>query len=65
MTVTDASGKVIGTVRSVNSTASGKVDEVLVRVGKRTATLPAGNFSGSGDVLVSAMGKGAIADAAQ
>jgi hypothetical protein len=31
---------------------------MVVAVGDRTAILPAGNFSGSGDVLVSAMGKG-------
>ena len=31
----------------------------------RLATLPVGNFSANGDVLVSVMGKGAVKDAAR
>lgn len=62
--VTDVRSKVIGTVQSVRSTAGGKVNEVLVNVGNRTVTLPASNFSGSGNVLVSAMGKNDIKNAA-
>ena len=65
MAVTDAKGRTIGTVQSVRSTARGTVQSVLVRVGKKTADLPAANFSGSGSALVSAMGKGDVKDAAQ
>lgn len=65
MVVTDAKGRAIGTVQSVRTTARGTVQNVLVRVGKKTAELPAANFSGSGSALVSAMGKGEIKDAAQ
>jgi hypothetical protein len=63
--VTDAKGRAIGTVQDVRTTASGKVRDVVVAVGNRTATLPAANFSGSGDALVSAMGKGEVKDAAK
>lgn len=64
MIVTDAKGRAIGTVQSVRSTARGTVQRVLVKVGDKTANLPASNFSGSGNVLVSAMGKGDVKDAA-
>jgi len=65
MVVTDAKGRTIGTVQSARSTAQGKIQSVLVKVGHKTAELPAANFSGSGNVLVSAMGKGDVKDAAQ
>ena len=65
MVVTNAKGRAIGTVQSVRSTASGKVQKILVRVGNKVAELPAANFTGSGGVLVSAMGKGDVKDAAQ
>ena len=65
MVVTNAKGRVIGTVQSVRSTARGTVQKVLVRVGNKVAELPAVNFTGSGNVLVSAMGKGDTKDAAQ
>jgi len=65
MVVTDAKGRAIGTVQSARSTAQGKIQSVLVKVGHKTAELPAANFSGSGNVLVSAMGKGDVKDAAQ
>jgi hypothetical protein len=65
MAVTDARGRAIGTVQAVRSTARGSVQSVLVKVGKKTAELPAANFSGSGTALVSAMGKGEVKDAAQ
>lgn len=60
MPVTDAKGKLIGTVQSVRTAARGRVEQVLVKVRDKTATLPAANFTGSGDALISAMGKGEI-----
>lgn len=65
MPVRDAKGRLIGTVESVRSTGRGAVQQVLVKVGDRTATLPAANFSGSGNALVSAMGKGEVKKAAE
>ncbi|MFC0307399.1 hypothetical protein ACFFIH_23915, partial [Rhizorhabdus histidinilytica] len=60
MLVQDARGRVIGTVQDVRSTARGTVQSVVMQVGDATATLPAANFNGSGNVLVSAMGKGEV-----
>lgn len=57
MTVTDARGRAIGTVQSVRSTARGTVQSVRMKVGKQIADIPAANFTGQGNVLVSAMGK--------
>ena len=51
-------GRAIGSVRSVATDAKGRVKSVLVSVGDRTASIPASNFTGSGSVLVSAMGRG-------
>lgn len=65
MPVTDARGKLIGTVQSVRSTSRGVVQQVLVKTGDKTAMLPAANFSGSGNALVSAMGKGEVKKAAE
>jgi hypothetical protein len=65
MAVTDAKGHVIGTVSTVRSTAQGSVQQVMVAVGNRTATLPAANFTGSGNVLVSAIGKGEVKNTAK
>ena len=65
MAVTDAKGRVIGTVSNVRSTAQGNVREVMVTAGRQTATLPAANFTGSGDVLVSAIGKGELKNTAK
>ncbi len=65
MDVTDARGRVIGEVVSVGRNARGVVQNVVVESGDRIATLPATNFSGSGDVLVTGMTKGAIRSAAQ
>ena len=64
MPVTDAKGKVIGTVESVATNARGRIQQVRMTVGDKAATLPASNFSGEGNVLVSAMGKGDIKKAA-
>jgi len=65
MDVTDAKGRVIGEVVGVASNARGIVQSVVVEVGSRTATLPAGNFTGSGNVLVSGMSKGEIKSASR
>ena len=43
----------------------GGTDPQPIAVGKRLASLPAGNFSGSGDVLVSQMGKAEVARSAK
>lgn len=65
MIVTDTKGRAFGTVQMVRSTARGAVENVLVRVGNKIAELPAANFTGSGSVLVSAMGKGDVKKTAQ
>ncbi len=64
MPVRDLRGKLIGTVQQVRTTGRGAVQQVLVKVGDKTATLPAANFSGSGNALVSAMAKGDVKKAA-
>ena len=65
MLVQDVRGRAIGTVQSVRSTANGTVEAVVMKVGDATATLPAANFSGSGNILFSAMGKGEVKKAAK
>lgn len=64
MAVTDAKGRPIGTVQSVRTSGTGAVQQVLVRVKDKTATLPAANFTGSGDALVSAMGRSEVRESA-
>jgi len=65
MDVTDVKGRVIGEVVSVVSNARGVVQSVVVEAGDRTATIPAANFAGSGNVLVSGMSKGEIKSASR
>lgn len=65
MPIEDPKGRVIGYVQSVQQTGSGIVRSVIVETGNRTATLPAANFAGSGDVLVTAMSKGEVKQAAE
>ena len=65
MVVRDAQGRAIGAVQSVRTNARGAVERVLVKVGDKVANLPAANFSGSGNVLVSAMGQGDVSSAAK
>lgn len=65
MVVQDVRGRAIGTVQQVRSTANGTIETVVMKVGDATASLPAANFSGSGNVLVSAMGKGEVKKAAK
>lgn len=60
MPVEDVKGRVIGYVQQVEQTKSGVVQAVTVEVGNRVATLPAANFSGSGDALVTGMTKGEL-----
>lgn len=64
MPVEDAKGRVIGYVQHVKQTKQGVVQAVTVEVGKRVATLPAANFSGSGEALVTGMTKSELKSAA-
>lgn len=64
MRVLGPDGNRLGKVRGVIADAHGQVQELLVKVDGATATLPAANFSGSGNTLVSAMGEGQIKDTA-
>lgn len=63
--VEDARGRLIGRLQRVNRNARGRIESLDVAVGRKVATLSASNFSASGDVLVSAMSKGEVKDAAQ
>ena len=63
--IEDARGRLIGRLERVNRNARGRLESLAVRVGDRVATLPASNFSADGNVLVSAMGKGAVKNAAE
>lgn len=65
MTIQDLKGRVIGYVQQVQQTKQGVVQAVMVEVGDRVATLPAANFSGSGDALVTGMTKGELKSAAK
>jgi hypothetical protein len=65
MAVTDARGKVIGYVQELRQTGQGVVKAVTVEVGNRVATLPAANFAGSGDVLITGMTKGQLKKTAE
>lgn len=60
MPVTDDDGDRIGTVSGVIADARGRVHQVVVMTEDGLATVPAGNFTGSGSVLVSAMGEGKL-----
>lgn len=50
----------LGTVSQVIADASGQVEQVQVEVDGVSALLPAGNFSASGNALVSAMSEGEV-----
>ncbi|MEH6828955.1 hypothetical protein [Parasphingorhabdus sp.] len=65
MPIEDPKGRVIGYVQEVRQSGSGVVNSVVVESGNRTATLPAADFAGSGDVLVTGMSKGQIKQAAK
>ncbi|MGC4252959.1 MAG: hypothetical protein QM605_16230, partial [Sphingobium sp.] len=55
----------IGHVKQVMADSRGKVRSLLVDVKGRSANLPAANFSGQGDVLISAMSKEQVSNAAR
>lgn len=65
MQVQDPKGRVLGHVQSVRQTGAGVVQSVIVEAGNRTSELPAANFAGSGNVLVTAMSKGDIKQASK
>jgi hypothetical protein len=65
MPIEDARGRVIGYVQWVKQTKQGVVRAVTVETGDRLATLPAANFSGSGDALVTGMTRGELTSAAK
>ncbi|WP_374648482.1 hypothetical protein [Rhizorhabdus sp.] len=65
MVVRDMAGKVVGSVADVRTTAQGAVQSVVMEVGNGTATLPAANFSGSGNVLLSAMTRNEVKQTAR
>ncbi|MEJ6594000.1 hypothetical protein [Parasphingorhabdus sp.] len=65
MPVEDPTGRVVGYVQDVRQSGSGVVNSVVVESSNRTATLPAADFAGSGDVLVTGMSKGQIKQAAK
>lgn len=65
MAIEDAKGRTIGYVQSVKQTKDGVVQAVTVETGNRLATLPAANFSGSGDALITGMTKGELKSAAK
>ena len=52
-------------MHDVVTDSSGRVRAVIVESKERLATLPAGNFSGSGDVLVTGMSQAEISKASK
>jgi hypothetical protein len=65
MPIEDPKGRVVGYVQSVKQSGGGVVQTVIVESGNRTAELPAANFAGSGDVLVTGMTKGEVKKASK
>ena len=65
MTVRDAVGEKVGKVRQVATDASGRVQALVIATKEGAATLPAANFSGSGNVLISAMQQSQVNSVAQ
>ena len=65
MPIEDPKGRIVGYVQSVKQSGAGVVQSVIVESGNRTAELPAANFAGSGDVLVTAMTKGELKKASK
>jgi len=60
MPVTDDDGDRIGVVKQVIADARGRVQHLVVQTEDGPATVPAGNFTGSGSLLISAMGEGKL-----
>lgn len=65
MPVLAPDGEKIGKVREVITDGRGEVRSLLVKVDGEKAVLPAANFTGSGNAVVSAMGEGQIKQVAQ
>ncbi|MGB5485005.1 hypothetical protein [Parasphingorhabdus sp.] len=65
MPIEDPKGRVVGYVQSVKQSGAGVVQSVIVETGNRTAELPAANFAGSGNVLVTGMTKGELKKASK
>lgn len=63
--VTSPDGATIGTVSQLVTDARGNVEQVLIDVDGMGALLPAGNFSASGNALVSAMNEAEVRDVAE
>lgn len=64
MPVLSPDGERIGRVRQVISNARGEARQILVKVDGQMATLPAANFSASGNAVMSAMNESQIKQAA-
>ena len=60
MPVLSPDGERIGRVRQVLSNAHGEAEQLLVKVDGQLATLPAANFSASGNAVMSAMSESQI-----
>ena len=65
MKLHDLKGDKIGKVREVIADGHGRVQALLVKVDGEEAILPAGNFTASGNALISAMGEGQIKQVAE
>lgn len=65
MPIEDPKGRIVGYVQSVKQSGAGIVQSVIVESGNRTAELPAANFAGSGDILVTGMSKGEVKKASK
>lgn len=65
MPVSDRDGDRIGIVEQVIATGRGQVQSIVVATDDGPATVPAGNFTGSGSLLISAMGEGKLEKAAR
>lgn len=65
MPVLAPDGERIGKVRQLFTNGRGEVEQMLVKVDDATALLPAGNFSASGNAVMSAMTESQIQQAAQ
>ena len=63
--VSGPDGNTLGTVSQVVADARGQVEQVLINVDGIQALIPAGNFSVSGDALVSAMGESEVRQVAE
>jgi hypothetical protein len=57
MAVSDDDGDRIGTVSQVITDSRGRVQQLVVMTDDGPATVPAGNFTGTGSLLISAMGE--------